>query len=259
MTSISKLEDSSEEERPAATTPRPHWGYREILTLGAIGLLAQWASVGGATMVVQSATGLNGSEAYDLLWSEPRLLVLMQLAVWLPVMGYIWLVVTRKFGRSLASGLAWQQVPRSVRTYIRVGALLAIFSVLASIAFHDRTESSPMQDLLARREHFLVFAAFGVLAAPLLEELTFRGFIFAALEHAHGPWAAVIATSAVFATLHGAQYAWRPTNLALLFVIGMAFGVVRKCTGSTKASTVVHAAYNGFLFLVLMAFPGGVA
>ncbi len=63
---------------------------------------------------------------------------------------------------------------------------------------------------------------FGVVLAPIFEEMLFRGFLLPLLARSLGPWLGILLTAVPFALLHGAQnhWAWQP-----IVLIGMA-GIV---------------------------------
>ncbi len=244
---------------PGLPEPAPIWRYREVFTLAAVVILAQMLALVGAAAIAEKGFGLGGNEIGNLLRREPRFAVPLQLVIWLPALGYIAYVVKRRYGMPLRVGLAWARLPRPATSYVRTGALLALGSTLASIALSDPTQASPMQDLFANREALWILGAFGVLMAPWLEEIVFRGFLYAAFERAHGRWVALVVTSAVFAALHGSQYGWHWQQLSVLLAVGLAFGLVRMRSGSTKATTIVHAAYNGLLFLAVLSMSDGLS
>ena len=246
---------------PAAghVDPAPIWRYREVLTLLAVVILAQVIAVAATVAIAQRLFGLAGQELSDLLSREPRLAVPLQLVTWLPALGYIAYVVKGKYGMSLREGLAWVRLPKPARSYLRTGALLALGSAVASVVLSDPTQVSPMQDMFANREALWILGGFGVLVAPWLEEIVFRGFLYAAFERAHGRWVALVVTSALFAVPHGSQYGWQWQQLSILLAVGLVFGLIRMRSGSTKATTLVHAAYNGLLFLAVLSVPGGLS
>ena len=73
------------------------------------------------------------------------------------------------------------------------------------------------------------------------------------MERMHGTGIALVGSSAIFAALHGAQYGWQWPQLVVLLLVGCAFAAVRIRSGSSKASTIVHAAYNGMLLVAFVA------
>ncbi len=227
------------------------WGYREILLLGAATLLSQLLATVLAVSVLGRVADIGQEAAVEMIRRSPRIVVPLQIATWLPMLAYVAYVVAVQFRQPLRLGLAWKALPRPVASYLRMGSLLAFGSALASIAAGDAGGQSLMAELLSDPESLWIIAAFGVLVAPCLEEVVFRGFLFGALERMHGTWLALLATSAIFAALHGSQYGWQWPQLAVLMAVGCAFGAVRISSRSTKASTLVHAWYNGLLFLAL--------
>jgi uncharacterized protein len=86
---------------------------------------------------------------------------------------------------------------------------------------------------------FLAFAAVATLAAPVVEELTFRGLGFALLEP-YGKWTAILATGILFGVWHGLILA-----LPVLAAFGLVLGWLRWATGSVYPSMVLHAIFNG--------------
>jgi membrane protease YdiL (CAAX protease family) len=99
------------------------------------------------------------------------------------------------------------------------------------------------------RPSALLLGAFGILVAPLMEELLFRGFLYPALARWMGAAASVIITASAFTLLHGAQlgYSWAP--LLLIFVVGLALTVTRMRTNSVATCVIVHMTYNFVLLL----------
>ncbi|MDE0263597.1 MAG: CPBP family intramembrane metalloprotease [Bryobacterales bacterium] len=229
------------------------WGYREILLLVAVALLAQLLVTLAAVSILGRIRALEPEAAMELLRMSPQIVVPLQMLTWLPVLACVWYTVVVRHGLRLRTGLAWESPPRAATSYVRTGALLAFGSALVSIAIGDRTASNPMTELLSRPDSLWLIAVFGVFVAPCFEELVFRGFLFGALERMHGTAIALLGSSAIFAALHGTQYGWQWPQLVVLGLVGGAFGAVRIRSGSTKASTIVHAAYNGMLLVALIA------
>ena len=252
--SVTELNESSV---PDPTAPESHWGYREILLLIAIGILAEILVTSGAARIAQVAVGLEASDFVDLVMREPRVAVPMQIATWLAALAFIAYVVRIRCGKPLLAGVAWIRLPRSPTTYLRTGGLLAFGSVVASIGIGELDAPSPMQQMFSNPDGLWILAVYGIVLAPCIEEIVFRGFFFAPLERHHGQWAALLITSAVFAALHGSQYDWHWQRLLVLLAVGAAFGIVRIRSGSVKASALVHATYNSLLFLVVLSIPGG--
>jgi membrane protease YdiL (CAAX protease family) len=94
---------------------------------------------------------------------------------------------------------------------------------------------------------FALNAAVVVLAAPLVEELTFRGVGFTLLAR-FGAVAAVAGTAAAFAADHGLV-----EGFPALFLFGLAVALVRLRTGSIYPGMLLHACFNAFALLAAVA------
>lgn len=84
----------------------------------------------------------------------------------------------------------------------------------------------------------MVFAA--VVAAPLCEEVVFRGYLYGASKKFAGPWVATVASALVFSAAHGSLAALLP-----LFVLGCLLAFLYEKTGSIWAPIAVHLLFNG--------------
>jgi membrane protease YdiL (CAAX protease family) len=105
---------------------------------------------------------------------------------------------------------------------------------------------------------------FGVLIAPLFEEVYFRGLMYPVLVRAFrsagatlAVSVAVIITSAAFALVHGAQlgFSWPP--LLVIFLVGLVLTLVRAHTRSLAATWLVHVSYNSTLFGLMLVQTRG--
>lgn len=87
----------------------------------------------------------------------------------------------------------------------------------------------------------LMFAGV-VIAAPIVEEIMFRGYLFAALTRWKGPWPAALISGALFGLAHFLVYppvVWLP-----LAIMGFLLALVFWITGSLLPCIALHAANN---------------
>lgn len=89
-----------------------------------------------------------------------------------------------------------------------------------------------------------------VLAAPLLEELVFRGFLWDSLERSMGRRGAWIATSLLFAAYHVV-----PLHVLSVFGTGLLIGALRLASRSIWPCVVAHFV-NNLLGVGLILLPG---
>jgi membrane protease YdiL (CAAX protease family) len=90
------------------------------------------------------------------------------------------------------------------------------------------------------------FGCMVVLVAPLLEEITFRGWIQRPLERQFGAITAIAISAALFALCHA-----EPLRLPFLFLFGSILGVAAYRTRSIWASVAIHAGNNALITLAV--------
>lgn len=235
---------------------RFHWAYREIAVLLAVAVVSVFVSGRIALDCYMRVAGISDvPTAIEGLKVSPYWALAVQSASWIPVLCYIHFVVVRSYRKKFRDGIGWLPLTYPAIYYLAAGALLVFSVTLMAMVIGVPDESYPMLELFEDREALWVLGAFGVLVAPVIEEIVFRGFLFAAFEHVHGLGFALAATSLMFSLVHGSQYGWQWQNLLILFWVGLILGAIRARTGSTKATTLVHACYNGLIFAALFALP----
>jgi membrane protease YdiL (CAAX protease family) len=94
---------------------------------------------------------------------------------------------------------------------------------------------------------FVVVGA--VVAAPIAEEIFFRGYLYRLLETIAGGWFAVIGSAILFGLLH------EPSVRIPVGVLGLLFGYLRMRTGGIGSSILVHALHNGWTVAIFLAWP----
>jgi len=130
----------------------------------------------------------------------------------------------------LASGLACQIAVLPVLYWL-------LFSVLG-----DADVGAPARALAARAHGTLgvaVFVVFVVIAAPIAEELAFRGLLLRALEQLLSPIVALLISSVVFAAVH-----FQVVQFPGLLVFGLVAGALAQRTRGLMAPIAAHMAFN---------------
>lgn len=97
----------------------------------------------------------------------------------------------------------------------------------------------PFEELAATRAGLLAVTLLAVVAAPVLEEMVFRGVVQRPLERRLGAAPGIVLTALLFALFHFA-----PWVLPLHLFLGLAFGFAVYATRSIWAGVVLHAANN---------------
>ena len=112
--------------------------------------------------------------------------------------------------------------------------------------------------MLADPASRIAIAVMGVTVAPVVEEILFRGFLQPVLVASAGVFPGILITSVIFGALHLSQNGNLWQSGVVITLVGFVLGTVRHVTGSTRASTVVHIAYNTLpmVFLLLQSVIG---
>jgi membrane protease YdiL (CAAX protease family) len=131
---------------------------------------------------------------------------------------------------------------------------LAYIAVYAIMFFHDLLVHPERQAILTRFPRTLpgvtMLVLIAVVAAPLFEELFFRGFLFRGLTRSWGWVLGAVISSAAFGAAH-AQF----TIFLPLFALGFALAWVYKRTGSLWTCIAFHALFNAHA-VVIWALTG---
>ncbi len=154
---------------------------------------------------------------------------------------------------------AWKVAWRVLFTYGLWLALAAALSLLLPQGHQDTVEFANTLS----GGNFVLFALIATVAAPIFEELVFRGFLFQGLRANFrqgrvgrllgstnmADFAAVIVSSAVFSLMH---MQWNPTTILMLFLLGCFHAELYRRTGSLYCSMLLHALNNGLQVLLLV-------
>jgi hypothetical protein len=84
------------------------------------------------------------------------------------------------------------------------------------------------------------------LLAPLFEEILFRGLLLPALAQRWGWAAAILGSGLLFGAIH-----LQPAGLPTLGALGLVLGAAVRRSGSLLSAVVLHALWNGAVFLFL--------
>jgi membrane protease YdiL (CAAX protease family) len=193
--------------------------------------------------------GFRGLSFYRLA-QEPLIVVGSQIASYPLVIGFMAVLVRRRSHQAFLTAIRWNW-PSGKAIWFYLSGIVLAFVVETLARFLPIPKSLPMDKLFNDASSAYLMAFFGVLIAPVLEELFFRGMLFPTLRREFGTLAAVLLTAAAFASIHGAQlgYAWAP--ILSIFVVGLVLTIVRERTDSVAASVLTHSGYNFTLFTLL--------
>lgn len=147
-------------------------------------------------------------------------------------------------------GLKWQRWPLAfLIAPAAVFLMWIILGGLGALGYMKWIESlgvEAMQDsvkLLQETKDPVVLALMvcaAVIAAPVCEEIVFRGYLYPAAKKFAGPWVAGLCSALVFSAAHGSLVALLP-----IFILGCLLVFIYEKTGSLWAPIAVHFCFNG--------------
>jgi membrane protease YdiL (CAAX protease family) len=234
---------SPTQSMPEPTPARePFWGYIDVLMF--LGMMLPCMLI--AFLMVPWIGRLN-------VKAHPWQIVPEQLVFYALLLGVLAAIFRLQHDRPLWRSLGWVPMRIPPAWPLVAGVLTAIAVSLIGVLIQVPVTENPMTKLLKDPAAMIPIAVFGVTVAPLVEELMFRGFLQPLLARDIGAVAAIVAANLPFGILHYAEYgnSWR--HVVVIGLAGVAFGCMRQATGSTRASALMHAAYNGLFFWVLFS------
>ena len=148
------------------------------------------------------------------------------------------------FRRNLAWGAAFLA--------LAVFLVLTVAMVTSLVMKPDQSPQRDLQELLRGLTGWgPSLAMFAVVAglAPCFEELLFRGFLFPVMARQGRVTVALFASALLFGAIH-----LQPAGLPILSTLGLVLALAVRRTGSLWPAILVHACWNGTLFLLMRAF-----
>ena len=135
---------------------------------------------------------------------------------------------------------------------LAVFAALQLERIVAAIL--DVLDVPITSNVTDNRALYVTLAAVAVVAAPVVEELFFRGLLLSALRSRLSAVPAVAIQAVVFGAYHAAPvYGWGNVGLVVvLSVVGAVFGATAQLTRRLGAGMVAHALLNAVVFVVLL-------
>ena len=258
---------------------QPHLGYTLLLL-----------AIGTVLLLVLSTVVIAGGMALHLLPHSvsqasrgfPKTSILIEALTFGATLGIAMLVFPRMWRRSFGATIAFhaETASRYAGRLTVVGVVLSIAAQLIESRLNLQKEM-PVDEFFRHPADVWVVALFGVLVAPVCEEIFFRGFLLRGLaiawdwitrpKTAEGlaawdastglsrtAWiVAGVVSSGLFAAMHAAQLGFAWNAVGVLWLVGGVLTAVRVRLDSVAASAIVHAVYNGFIFVLLFAATDG--
>jgi membrane protease YdiL (CAAX protease family) len=172
--------------------------------------------------------------------SSPHARVGLALIIACPAAVAVFWIAIRIAGRGFAEYLAlnWPTPRELVYTLTAAAIVVLIEFVVWPFDGHRPSIASGA---------LLISLIGSCIAAPISEEIAFRGFMFRGLAQSFvGPVGAIVLTSVAFAMIH-TGYPWLARSWVILY--GLVLGYFRWRTNSTWLTVIVHSVVNMLVFL----------
>lgn len=236
-------------EPPPPVDRYPFWRYADVALF--VGILAASALIS----IVLVALTFFGFRIQ--VQSKVTEAIVMQAFLYLLAFSGLALLFRVQYQRPFWRSLGWTsfRVPMWVVMICGVATAFGVGAV--SILLRTPNTNNRMTEMMQDPHALVPVAIFAITLGPLAEELGFRGFLQPLLVRSLGPVPGVVATAIPFGLLHFQEYgnSWR--HALLISLAGSAFGWMRYRTGSTQASTLMHASYNALEFVGFLAQQKG--
>jgi uncharacterized protein len=234
---------------PGAETPRPTWTWWEALIVGIVGFFA--GGVVGSlvaipidtkrlqVLVIALASDI-GLAAVVLVWINVRhngVLAALMVNLRKPV--------------DLLKGLGWGVAIVLTTTLVFFPAL----SWLLQEVTHHKARTPRQLPAHIHGPEIILTAILVVVAAPIAEELFFRGLLFRGFRARYGFLVSALASSLFFGLVHYQPAAWQNWVLlcSLLAFVGFALAWVYERSRNLLTNIAAHATFNIFGLIVIFA------
>jgi uncharacterized protein len=230
---------------PPAPERYPFWGYSDLALFAGILIASAVAAMTLVSVVV--------SVFHVQVQSKVAEALAVQSLIYALAFAALALLFRIQYQRPFWSSLGWTGFRVPPLMVVICGVLTAFGVAAVSVLLRTPTTSNRITEMLGDPKAMVPMAIFGLTLAPLAEELAFRGFLQPLLVRSLGPVPGVLAAAIPFGLVHFQEYgnSWR--HALLISLAGAAFGWMRHRTGSTMASTLMHASYNAVEFLAYFA------
>jgi len=230
--------------------PTGRWQKRD-LWLGLGMLLAGYAGIIAAILFL----GSDGDPREDPNVALVSSVASLGFTIWL---GAAVLILATRRDISLA-GLGFREAKSPVK-WIAIGvvgsySIMVVYSLIV-LGIEEATgndlsrftEGNVPDDLAFDSAVWVVLGLSVLVAAPICEELFFRGFLFRAVEQHWGVMAGIVVSGFIFGSIH-----LEPSVIAPFWAVGMLLAWVYHRSGSLWTTIAAHAIFNGIGFIALLA------
>jgi len=228
-----------------STERRPPWGYIMTFFWVILAVLVLSPLVGIAMLFVFRPEAISVGNL-DLLLKDGAAVAISNIPANVAQVAIVALAARRP-GWSAAEylGLVWPSRRAAITAFLILVPFLLGYDALTYLLGRDIVPPFQVDTYSSARAAGMLplfwFAL--VIAAPVAEEIVFRGFLFRGwVRSERTALPVIVLISALFAASHSSQYDW--FGILQVFFIGLLFGLVRWRSGSTLLTILMHMLAN---------------
>jgi membrane protease YdiL (CAAX protease family) len=244
---------------------RPRWGPLTGIGVWLFSVAAIIVVPVGAVIlwyILDKQRGIDVPDPTDkdalVAWVMSPKLLLVQvystMAAHLITLAFCWAVVTRLRAQPFLKSLGWNWGGRSALYWV-LASIGIIIAIIAADQFFikvlPQSETSFDKLLQSSQQVRIAVAVLATLSAPFIEEIIYRGILYAGLRKRMGLVSTTITVTILFAGVHVLQYWGAWASIAGLTLLSLILTVVRARTRSILPCVVIHFV-NNFFFSILI-------
>jgi membrane protease YdiL (CAAX protease family) len=238
--------------RDTQTPPPRLWTLRDLFLFIAfvpIGLFAANIIVLLGYVLIQPT--MHWRLPKQQLSTDPFFLLALQTVFYGLMLAFIFFLVAVDHVQPFWPTLRWRRITVwQALGCLAGGTLMTVGIALLPPVLPDATQF-PLENLFSSRAAAYAIGAFAILVAPFMEEMIFRGILFAIFESQVGLRFAILITAILFGGLHVPEYWGAWNHMFLIFLVGLVFSLARGRSGSLAPSVFLHVGYNASMMIAL--------
>jgi uncharacterized protein len=256
-------------EKVVSYPDKPHWGplaaigiwlfsVAMVIIIPLAGLLV-WLGI-----YVSRGNPIPATPEDITAWSTTEVAGLIQVLGNIPAhlitLGVCWLVATNRGQIPFKAALGWKWEGYSA--IAKVGYLLSVivgvfaFTALLSLVLPPPRETVFDKLLKISPSVRISVAIMAVVSAPIVEEVVYRGILFAGLLKKIGTVPAILVVTMLFAGVHFPQYLESVVGLVGLTFLSLVITTVRAQTKSIFPCVMIHLLYNTIGAIEILSIRG---
>ena len=233
-----------------------HWNLKDAIKVFMAYIILMFA---GMPLIVQCVSAVFGGDFLRNI-GQRNVILFVTLFVNLAICTYVFYIVRVGYHQSItALGLSLVNLSGNIKQGIKRYLVTLPVIMLAGFVINRISSyygiNPDMQDVvkwILEEDSLLVLSSlvfFGIIIAPMIEEIIFRGFLQSALKNYLGNRYAILVSASLFAGVHMDIFAFFQ-----ILILGLLLGYLYEKTQTLAASVVVHILHNSLTLIFLLYF-----